>query len=240
MRKRIFLEGEKARTYQEYDRMFEYIKKNKNIKEVLISGGDPLTLPNKKIGYILENLYRIEHIDIIRIGSRELVVNPFRFYDEKLLELFEKYEKIWLVTHFNHPDEITQETKQAVKNILSTGTPVLNQTVLLKGINDNEKIMEKLMRSLLKVKIKPYYLFFCDPTKGVLHFKTSLKKGIKIMEYLRGKVSGLGIPTYAIDLPGGMGKVPLLPDYIVGEDENHIIFKNYEGKTVKVSKSYLI
>ena len=240
MRKRIFLEGEKARTYQEYDRMFEYIKKNKNIKEVLISGGDPLTLPNKKIGYILENLYRIEHIDIIRIGSRELVVNPFRFYDEKLLELFEKYEKIWLVTHFNHPDEITQETKQAVKNILSTGTPVLNQTVLLKGINDNEKIMEKLMRSLLKVKIKPYYLFFCDPTKGVLHFKTSLKKGIRIMEYLRGRVSGLGIPTYAIDLPAGMGKVPLLPDYIVGEDENHIIFKNYEGKTVKVSKSYLI
>ncbi|WP_029522835.1 KamA family radical SAM protein [Persephonella sp. KM09-Lau-8] len=240
MRKRIFLEGEKARTYQEYDRMFEYIKKNKNIKEVLISGGDPLTLPNKKIGYILENLYRIEHIDIIRIGSRELVVNPFRFYDEKLLKLFEKYEKIWLVTHFNHPDEITQETKQAVKNILSTGTPVLNQTVLLKGINDNEKIMEKLMRSLLKVKIKPYYLFFCDPTKGVLHFKTSLKKGIRIMEYLRGRVSGLGIPTYAIDLPAGMGKVPLLPDYIVGEDENYIIFKNYEGKTVKVSKSYLI
>ena len=234
MRKRMFLEDERARTKEEYDAMFEYIRNNKSIKEVLISGGDPLTLPNKKIEYILKNLYEISHIDVIRIGSRELVVNPYRFYDEKLLQLFEKYDKVWLITHFNHPNEITSETKKAVKNILSTGTPVLNQTVLLKGINDSKETIENLMRDLLKVKIKPYYLFQCDPTKGVYHFRTPLEVGLEIMEYLRGRLSGLGIPTFAVDLLGGLGKVPVLPNYIIEKNEDYIVFRNYENKTVKV------
>ena len=236
MRKRMFLEEERARTKEEYDRMFDYIRNNKNIKEVLVSGGDPLTLPNKKIEYILKNLYEIEHVDIIRIGSRELVVNPFRFFDEGLLNLFDKYDKVWLVTHFNHPNEITDTTKKAVKNVLSTGTPVLNQTVLLKGINDNEKTIENLMRDLLKVKIKPYYLFFCDPTKGVIHFRTDLKRGIEILEYLRGRVSGLGNPIYAADLEGGLGKVPLFPNYILEETEDYYLLRNYENKTLKIKK----
>jgi len=234
MRKRMFLEDERARTKEEYDAMFEYIRNNKSIKEVLISGGDPLTLPNKKIEYILKNLYEISHIDVIRIGSRELVVNPYRFYDEKLLQLFEKYDKVWLITHFNHPNEITSKTKKAVKNILSTGTPVLNQTVLLKGINDSIETIENLMRDLLKVKIKPYYLFQCDPTKGVYHFRTPLEVGLEIMEYLRGRLSGLGIPTFAVDLLGGLGKVPVLPNYIIEKNEDYIVFRNYENKTVKV------
>jgi len=234
MRKRMFLEDERARTKEEYDAMFEYIRNNKSIKEVLISGGDPLTLPNKKIEYILKNLYEISHIDVIRIGSRELVANPYRFYDEKLLQLFEKYDKVWLITHFNHPNEITSETKKAVKNILSTGTPVLNQTVLLKGINDSKETIENLMRDLLKVKIKPYYLFQCDPTKGVYHFRTPLEVGLEIMEYLRGRLSGLGIPTFAVDLLGGLGKVPVLPNYIIEKNEDYIVFRNYENKTVKV------
>ncbi len=236
MRKRMFLEDERARTKEEYDRMFDYIRRNKKIREVLVSGGDPLTLPNKKIEYILKNLYEIEHVDIIRIGSRELVVNPFRFFDENLLELFDKYDKIWLVTHFNHSNEITDITKKAVKNILSTGTPVLNQTVLLKGINDSEKTIEKLMRDLLKVKIKPYYLFYCDPTKGVIHFRTDLKKGVEILEHLRGRVSGLGNPIYAADLDGGLGKVPLFPDYLLEETEDYYLLRNYENKTVKIKK----
>ncbi|WP_457621163.1 KamA family radical SAM protein [Persephonella sp.] len=233
MRKRNFVYGERAKTKKEIDNMIDYVKNNRSIREVLISGGDPLTLPNKKLDYILKNLQTIEHLDIIRIGSRELVVNPFRFLDEKLLELFDRYDKVWIVTHFNHPDEITQETKTAVKNILSTGTPVLNQTVLLKGINDNPETIEILMRSLLKVKIKPYYLFFCDPTEGVLHFRTEIKKGIEIMEYLRGRLTGLGIPTYAVDLPGGKGKVPLLPDYVLDKNEKTTVFKNYNGEIVK-------
>ena len=236
MRKRMFLEDEKARTKEEYDKMFEYIRNNKQIKEVLISGGDPLTLPNSKIEYILKNLYEIEHIDVIRIGSRELVVNPYRFLDENLLQLFDKYDKIWLVTHFNHPDEITNETKKVVKNILSTGTPVLNQTVLLKGINDNEKIIEQLMRDLLKSKIKPYYLFYCDPVKGVVHFRTDIFKGVEILEYLRGRLSGLGIPTYAVDLKDGLGKIPLVPDYIEEIEENHVIFRNYKNEKVRMVK----
>ena len=235
MRKRIFLGEERALRKDELENMFEYIRKNKEIREVLISGGDPLTLPNKKLDYILKNLYEIEHIDIIRIGSRELVVNPFRFFDDELLNIFDKYEKVWLVSHFNHPDEITDETKRAVKNILSTGTPVLNQTVLLKGVNDDKKIMENLMRDLLKVKIKPYYLFFCDPTKGVLHFRTSIEKGLEIMEHLRGRVSGLAYPIYAVDLPNGLGKVPVIPNYLVSKESNNIyIFRNYENKIVRV------
>jgi len=237
MRKRIFLEEERARTYQEYQRMFDYVRGNKNIKEVIISGGDPLTLPNRKIRFIMENLQSIAHIDIIRIGSREMVVNPYRFFDKELLKIFEKNDKVWLITHFNHPKEITNIVKKAVKMVISTGTPVLNQTVLLKGINDSVEVMENLFRSLLKVKIKPYYLFFCDPTKGVMHFRTDIKKGIEILERLRGRLSGMGIPVYAVDLPGGLGKIPLEPDYVVEETDSYIIFKNFEGKTVKFSKS---
>lgn len=236
MRKRMFLEEERARTKEEYDQMFDYIRQNKNIKEVLISGGDPLTLPNKKIEYILKNLQEIEHIDIIRIGSRELVVNPYRFFDEDLLNLFEKYDKVWLITHFNHPNEITNITKKAVRNILQTGTPVLNQTVLMKDINDDKYIIETLMRDLLKVKIKPYYLFYCDPVKGSIHFRTDIKKGIAIIEHLRGRVSGLATPIYAVDLENGLGKVPVFPNYILEEGENYIIFRNYEGKIIKQRK----
>ncbi|MCX7759629.1 MAG: KamA family radical SAM protein [Hydrogenothermaceae bacterium] len=232
MRKRMFLEEERAKTKEEFEIMFEYIKKNKNIKEVLISGGDPLTLPNKKIDYILENLQYIDHIDVIRIGTRDVVVNPFRFFDENLLEILSKYDKIWIVTHFNHPNEITNYTKQAVKNILQTGIPVLNQTVLLKGVNDDKFLIEELMRDLLKVKIKPYYLFHCDPVKGVYHFKTGIDKGLEIMEHLRGRLSGIGIPTFALDLNGGLGKIPLLPEYIVEKGGKYIKFRNYENKEV--------
>ncbi len=236
MRKRNFLEAERARTKEEYDRMFEYIRNSPKIKEVLISGGDPLTLPNKKLEYILKNLYEIDHIDIIRIGSRELVVNPYRFFDEELLELFDRYDKVWLVSHFNHPNEITDITKKAVKNILKTGTPVLNQTVLMKGVNDNEETIEELMRDLLRCKIKPYYLFYCDPVEGTLHFRTDLHRGVEILEYLRGRVSGLATPIYAVDLEGGYGKVPVFPNYIVEETDEYVVFRNYEGKLVKQFK----
>ena len=234
MRKRMFLEEERALTKEEYEKMFEYIRKNKQIREVIISGGDPLTLPNKKIEYILKNLYEIDHIDVIRIGSRELVVNPYRFFDEELLEIFDKYDKVWLITHFNHPDEITNITKKAVKNILSTGTPVLNQAVLLKGINDDKYIIENLMRDLLKVKIKPYYLFYCDPVKGVLHFRTDIEKGLEILEHLRGRLSGLAYPIYAVDLPHGKGKVPVIPEYLLLKTDEEYIFRNHNNEIVRL------
>lgn len=232
MRKRMFLEEERARTKQEFECMFEYIKKNREIHEVLLSGGDPLTLPNKKIDYILNSLQQIDHIHVIRLATREVVVNPFRFFDEGLLDILSRYDKVWVVTHFNHPDEITKYTKIAVNNILRAGVPVLNQTVLLKGINDDKHTIENLMRDLLKIKIKPYYLFHCDPTKGVYHFKTGIDKGLEIMEHLRGRLSGIGIPVFAVDLLGGLGKIPLLPDYIVEKDKDKIKFRNYENREV--------
>lgn len=230
MRKRMFLEEERARTKEELEPVFQYIQENQGVHEVLLSGGDPLTLPNKKLEYILDRLQRIEHVHIIRLATREVVVNPFRFYDNNLLEILSKYDKVWVVTHFNHPAEITTYTKVAVKNILMSGVPVLNQTVLLKGVNDDKHTIERLMRELIKVKIKPYYLFHCDPTKGVYHFKTGIDKGLEIMEHLRGRLSGIGIPVFAVDLLGGLGKVPLLPDYIVEKDERGIKFRNYENR----------
>ncbi|MDQ7056013.1 MAG: KamA family radical SAM protein [Persephonella sp.] len=236
MRKRIFLEEERAKKYEDYIKMINYIRENPAVKEVLISGGDPLTLPNRKLEFILEHLSKIEHVEIIRIGTRELVVNPYRFFDDGLLELLNRYDKLWIVTHFNHPDEVTDIVKKAVRNILSTGTPVLNQAVLLKDINDSPNTIENLMRSLLHVKIKPYYLFYCDPTKGVLHFRTDIKKGVEILEHLRGNLSGIGIPTYAVDLPGGLGKIPLTPEYVLEETDEYILLKSPYGKTVKINR----
>lgn len=232
MRKRMFLEDERARPKEEFERMFQYLREKEEVREVILSGGDPLTLPNKKLDYILNSIQQIDHIDLIRIATRETVVNPFRFYDEELLEILSKYDKVWVVTHFNHPEEITNYTKVAVKNILRTGTPVLNQTVLLKGINDNKHTVERLMRELLRLKVKPYYLFHCDPTKGVYHFKAGIDKGLEIMEHLRGRLSGIGIPTFALDIEGGMGKVPLLPQYILERGNNFLRIRNYENKEI--------
>lgn len=232
MRKRMFLEEERAKKNIEFEPIFKYIKENPQIREVLLSGGDPLTLPNKKIDFLLKNIECIEHVDVIRLATRELVVNPFRFFDQELLKILSKYSKVWIVTHFNHSNEITNYTKIAVNNILRAGVPVLNQTVLLKGINDDKITIENLMRDLLKVKIKPYYLFQCDPTKGVYHFKTPLEKGLEIMEHLRGRLSGIGIPTFAVDLLGGLGKVPLLPNYVVEKQKEGVKFRNYEFKEV--------
>lgn len=236
MRKRMFLEEERARTKEELEPIFQYIQENQGIHEVLLSGGDPLTLPNKKLEYILDRLQRIEHVHVIRLATREVVVNPFRFYDNHLLDILSKYDKVWVVTHFNHPAEITTYTKVAVQNLLRAGVPVLNQTVLLKGINDDKYTIENLLRELLKVKIKPYYLFHCDPTTGVYHFKTGIDKGLEIMEHLRGRLSGIGIPVFAVDLVGGLGKVPLLPDYIKHRDKDSIKFRNYENKEVIIKK----
>ncbi|MCX7738766.1 MAG: KamA family radical SAM protein [Hydrogenothermaceae bacterium] len=232
MRKRMFLEDERARPKEEFEKMFQYLREKEEVREVILSGGDPLTLPNKKLDYILSSIQQIDHIDLIRIATRETVVNPFRFYDEELLEILSKYDKVWVVTHFNHPEEITSYTKVAVKNILRTGAPVLNQTVLLKGINDNKHTVERLMRELLRLKVKPYYLFHCDPTKGVYHFKTGIDKGLEIMEHLRGRLSGIGIPTFVLDIEGGMGKVPLLPEYILERGNNFLKIRNYENKEI--------
>ncbi len=233
MRKRIFSQGEKARSYAEIDRMLNYIREHKEIRDVLISGGEPLSLGNEKIEYILKNLRDIEHVEIVRFGTRLPVLAPQRFFDEELLDILERYSPIWINTHFNHAKEITELSEEAVDRLLRRGIPVNNQTVLLKGINDEPQEILRLNRELLRIKVKPQYLFHCDPIRGAVHFRTSLEKGLEIMSFLRGKISGMGIPTYAVDLPGGKGKVPLLPDYILGKEGSRYTFLSYSGEAVE-------
>ncbi len=233
MRKRIFSEGERARTKEEIDRMLDYIKKHEEIRDVLISGGEPLSLGEDKIEYILRELRKIKHVEIVRFGTRLPVLAPQRFFEDRLLDILERYSPIWINTHFNHPKEITELSEEAVDRILRRGIPVNNQTVLLRGVNDEPEVMLELMRALLRIKVKPQYLFHCDPIKGAVHFRTSLDKGIEIMRYLRGRISGMGIPTYAVDLPGGKGKVPISPNYIVERKGNSFIFESYSGELVE-------
>jgi len=208
--------------------MIDYVKAKHSVREVIISGGDPLFLSDFLLEFILKELRKISHLDLIRIASRVPVVLPQRI-TKNAASIFKKYSTLWFATHFNHPKEITEESQKCVETLLESKVSVLNQTVLLKGVNDDPKTIEELFRKLLKIGVKPYYLFQCDPAKGVSHFRTSVFKGIEIMEYLRGRVSGIAQPTFALDTEGG-GKVPLLPNYVLSYTENSIIVRNYEGK----------
>ncbi|NPA14510.1 MAG: KamA family radical SAM protein [Aquificae bacterium] len=233
MRKRKVGKPERAITEEEFKPIWDYIKKQNQIREVLISGGDPLVLSNEKLFHYIRQLKKIDHIEVIRIGTRTPVILPQRFYDDELLRFLEEISPVWIVTHFNHPKEITEEVSLAVKNIRKTANPVLNQTVLLKGINDNPQTMEELFRGLIRIGVKPYYLFHCDPIYGVVHFRTPIEVGLKIMSHLRGRVSGLAQPIYALDLPHGKGKVVLSPQYLVKKEGRKHYFRNYEGEIVE-------
>ncbi|MCS7308231.1 MAG: KamA family radical SAM protein, partial [Aquificaceae bacterium] len=170
MRKRIFKEGERARTKEEIDRFVEYLKSREEVREVILSGGEPLSVSNEKLNYVLSKIREVPHVEVIRISTRLPVLAPQRFFDDELLGILEKHSPIWIHTHFNHPREITEESAEAVERLLRHGVPVNNQTVLLKGVNDNPEVMLKLMRELLRIKVRPVYLFHCDPVKGAVHF----------------------------------------------------------------------
>ena len=215
------------------ERMIEYVRDNPQIRDVIVSGGDPLTLPYGKLKYFLHSLRDIPHVDVIRIGTRVPTTLPQKLYDSELLDILESAEKVWIQTHFNHPREITPEVARVCKNLIRAGMPLNNHTVLMKGINDDLETMRKLMRALLKVKIRPYYLFHCDPVIGAGHFRTSIWKGLEIMEGLRGHMSGLAIPTYCVDAPHGGGKIPLLPNYLVSASDDCVVLRNYEGMLVR-------
>ncbi len=233
MRKRIFSQGERSLTKAEIDRIIDYIKQHEEVRDVLISGGDPLSMSLEKIEYILKRLREIKHVEIIRFGTRLPVLAPQRFFDNRLLDILERYSPIWINTHFNHPKEITDLSAEAVDRLLRIGIPVNNQAVLLKGVNDDPDTMLELSRKLLRIKVKPQYLFHCDPIKGAVHFRTTVDKGLEIINYMRGRISGMGIPTYAVDLPGGKGKVPLLPEYIVSRMGNTFLFRSFSGEIVE-------
>jgi lysine 2,3-aminomutase len=206
----------------------DYIKTHTEVRDVLLSGGDPLTLQNDSIDWLLSQIRAIKHVEIIRIGTKVPVVLPQRLYDKELLNILKQYHPLFMSLHFVHPDELSKETVIACSNLANAGVPLGSQTVLLKDVNDNVELMTKLMQGLLKIRVKPYYLYQCDPILGSSHFRTKVEKGIEIIKNLRGFTSGYAVPTFVIDAPGGGGKIPVMPEYVI-ESNNTIILKNYEN-----------
>ncbi|MTI70510.1 MAG: glutamate 2,3-aminomutase [Firmicutes bacterium] len=210
----------------------EYIRNNKEIRDVLITGGDPLTLPDDKLEWILKDLKAIEHVDYVRIGTRTPVTMPQRITDD-LVNMLKKYHPIFVNTHFNHPKEITKESKKACEKLANAGIPLGNQAVLLNGINNDKYVMRLLNHELLKIRVRPYYIFHAKHVLGTTHFNTSVDDGIEIMEYLRGYTSGMAIPTYIINAPKGQGKTPILPEYLISRGKDHILIRTWEGRVIK-------
>lgn len=205
-----------------------YISQHPEIRDVLISGGDPFCLSDKRLEYILGNLRAIKHIEIIRIGTRTPVVMPQRITEE-LCQILKKYHPLWINTHFNHPREITREAEEACRKLVDSGIPLGNQSVLLKNINDCPYIIKKLVQRLVEIRVRPYYLYQCDLSEGIEHFRTPISRGIEIMEMLRGHTSGLAVPTFVVDAPGGGGKIPVGPQYLISSSSEKTILRNYEG-----------
>jgi lysine 2,3-aminomutase len=208
-----------------------YLQDHSEIREVLVSGGDPLTLPDDTLKYILSSIRAISSVDIIRIGTRTPVTLPMRI-TPALAEMIKQYHPVWINTHFNHPAEFTPAAAAACECLADAGCPVGNQTVLLKGVNDTEDCIETLCRMLIRHRVRPYYLFQCDLVPGVEHFRTPLKTGIRIIDHLRKHVSGIAIPTFVVDTPGHGGKIPVTPSRIITSDGTHTIFRTYDGRQV--------
>ena len=216
-------------TTKRWEMGLAYIESHSEIRDVLISGGDPLTLSDESLEWLLSSLRRIPHIEIIRIGTKVPVVLPQRI-TPNLANMLKKYHPLWINIHFTHPDEITPEAETALNRLANAGIPLGSQTVLLKGINDNVETMKKLYHKLLISRVRPYYLYQCDPISGSSHFRTPVEKGIEIIKGLRGHTTGFAVPNYVIDAPGGGGKIPLQPKYYQGHEGTSVILKNYEDK----------
>ena len=210
------------------EKCLAYIEKTPEVRDVLLSGGDALMVSDKKLEYIIQRLRAIPHVEIVRIGSRTPVVCPQRITDD-LVNMLKKYHPIWLNTHFNHPNEMTPESEAALAKLANAGIPLGNQTVLLRGVNDCVHVMKKLMHELVRNRVRPYYIYQCDLSMGLEHFRTPVSKGIEIIENLRGHTSGYAVPTFVVDAPGGGGKTPVMPTYIISQSPNKIVLRNFEG-----------
>src|SRR5574344_334276 len=215
-------------TQDRIDKCIEYIAKTPQVRDVLLSGGDALMVSDEKLESIIKRLRAIPHVEIIRIGTRTPVVCPQRITDD-LCNMLKKYHPIWINTHFNHSNEITEESKAACERIANAGIPLGNQSVLLAGINDNTEIMKKLVQNLVKIRVRPYYIYQCDLSMGLEHFRTPVSKGIEIIENLRGHTSGYAVPTFVVDAPGVGGKTPVMPNYVISQSPNKVILRNFEG-----------
>lgn len=215
-----------------WQQAIDYIRSRPEIRDVILSGGDPLTLGDDQLEWLLSEIKQIKHVEIIRIGTKIPIVLPQRI-TRSLLKILKKYHPLYISIHVMHPDELTMEVQEACNRLADIGIPLGSQTVLLKDINDSISTMTNLVHGLLKIRVKPYYLYQCDPIAGSSHFRTSVMKGLEIIQGLRGHTSGYAIPHYVIDAPGGGGKIPILPEYYLGRDGNDVLLRNYEGKTFR-------
>ena len=221
-----------AQDENQWEEAIAYIEAHSEVRDVLISGGDPLTLSDDRLEWLLSRLRRIPHVELIRIGTKVPVVLPQRI-TPALTRMLKRYHPLWLSIHFTHPEELTPEVAQACNRLADAGIPLGSQTVLLAGVNDQVDVMKQLMHGLLRIRVRPYYLYQCDPISGSGHFRTPVEKGLEIIQGLRGHTTGYAIPTYVIDAPGGGGKIPLLPEYVLGRDGQDLVLRNYEGKTYR-------
>jgi lysine 2,3-aminomutase len=211
------------------EKAIEYIRKTPSVRDVILSGGDPLTLSDDRLEWVLVRLRQIPHVEIIRIGTKVPAVLPQRI-TPKLVRMIRRYHPLWMSLHFTHPEECTPEAERACNMLADAGIPLGSQTVLLKGINDSVHTMKELVQHLLRMRVRPYYLYQCDPISGSGHFRTPVEKGLEIMRGLRGFTSGYAVPTYVVDSPGGGGKIPLMPEYVAGHTREEWVLTNYENR----------
>lgn len=230
-RKRVAGQRETSISDCRLQQSVEYLRAHPEIRDIVVSGGDPFTMATSALEDVIAAVRSVPSVDMIRVGTRTPVVLPMRITDE-LVAMLRKYHPIYVNTHFNHPNELTAETREACVRMVDAGIPMGNQTVLLRGVNDDATVLETLFRGLMRIRVRPYYLFQCDLVRGVEHFRTPLSRGIEIMEYLRGRLSGLAIPTFVVDAPQGGGKIPLLPNYVVSVSPTQTVLRNFEGVIV--------
>jgi lysine 2,3-aminomutase len=214
---------------KQWDRAIAYIEATPAIRDVLLSGGDPLTLPDEKLEYLLSRLRQIPHVEMLRIGTKAPVVLPHRI-TPALTRMLRRYHPLWMSIHFTHPNELTPEVREACTRLADAGIPLGSQTVLLAGINDRVETMKDLVHGLMRIRVRPYYLYQCDPILGSSHFRTPVEKGLEIIRGLRGHTTGYAVPSFVIDAPGGGGKIPLLPEYLVGREDQDLLLKNYADR----------
>ena len=220
--------GERSVRKSDIEVALEYIEQTPAVRDVLISGGDPLSLDDERLEYILRRLRRIPHVEFLRIGSKQPVVQPMRI-TPTLTRILKRYHPLWMSLHFTHPDEITPEVTEACARLADAGVPLGSQTVLLKDVNDDLETLKKLMHGLLRIRVKPYYLYQCDPISGSAHFRTPVAKGVELIRGLRGHTTGYAVPTFVVDAPNGGGKTPISPDYLAGYDNGDLLLRSYDG-----------
>ncbi|HED24833.1 MAG TPA: lysine 2,3-aminomutase [Firmicutes bacterium] len=227
-RRRLAGATDSARTREQMDAMIDYIRRTPVVRDVLLSGGDGLLIGDELIEYLLKELRSIEHVEIIRFGTRTPVVMPQRITPE-LCRILAQYHPIYVNVQFNHPKEVTPESAAACARLADAGIPLGNQSVLLAGVNDCPQVMKKLSHELLKIRVKPYYVYQCDLSQGIEHFRTSVAAGLEIIENLRGHTTGMGVPTFVVDAPGGGGKIPVMPQYLISQSPYRVVLRNFEG-----------